>query len=106
MSIWPVEGSGANQLSRHKAELAMAMLGKNRHYHFKDVKRRHINSTAAQCFYGADAEDIIERVLERSAGAIERVAARLPTAFPEKVAEKVFSGLLWSAEQLEKMPKT
>lgn len=100
MSIWPVEGGGANQYSLHKARLAMAMLGKNKHYRFSDVQRRHFNSTAAKCFLRADAEDIIERVLARTIGAIEAVAARLPPGFPERVAGTIFAGIERSAKQL------
>jgi serine/threonine-protein kinase HipA len=100
MSIWPIEGGGANQYSRHKAKLAMALLGKNKHYRFADVHRRHFNSTAAKCFLRADAEKVIESVLERTSGAIEAVAARLPAGFPERIAAKIFAGIERSAKQL------
>lgn len=105
MSIWPVEGNGASQFSHYKAKLAMALLGKNKHYHFKDVQRRHFNSTAAKCFQRTDAEDLIEQVLERTTTAIDNVAKKLPKGFPEKVAESIFQGLRKSAEQLDRMPK-
>ena len=105
MSIWPVEGNGASQFSRYKAKLAMALLGKSKHYYFKDVQRRHFNSTAAKCFQRPDAEDLIEQVLERTPTAIENVAGKLPKGFPEKVAESIFQGLRKSAEQLARMPK-
>lgn len=58
MSIWPIECGGANQYALHKAKLAMALLGKNNHYRFADVQRRHFNSTAARCFLRTDAEDV------------------------------------------------
>jgi serine/threonine-protein kinase HipA len=105
MSIWPVEGSGASQFSLHKAKLAMALLGKSKHYHFKDVQRRHFNSTAAKCFQRPDAEDLIGQVLERTPAAIDNVARKLPSGFPEKVAASIFQGLRWSAEQLDRMPR-
>ncbi|MEV4782500.1 type II toxin-antitoxin system HipA family toxin [Burkholderia sp. LMU1-1-1.1] len=101
MSIWPIEGGGANQYSLHNAKLAMALLGKNKHYRFADVQRRHFNSTAAKCFLRADAEDVIESVLARTSGAIEAVAARLPSGFPARVAETVFAGIKRSAQQLD-----
>ena len=100
MSIWPIEGRGANQYSLHSAKLAMAMLGKNKHYRFSDVRRRHFNTTAAKCFLRADAEDVIERVLARTTGAIEAVAARLPAGFPERIAATIFTGIERSAQQL------
>jgi len=100
MSIWPIEGGGANQYSLHNAKLAMALLGKNKHYRFADVQRRHFNSTATKCFLRADAEEVIESVLARTSGAIEAVAARLPSGFPDPVAETIFAGIKRSAQQL------
>jgi len=105
MSIWPVEGKGASQFSYFKAKLAMALLGKSKHYHFKDVQRRHFNSTAARCFQRPDAEDLIEQVLERTPTAIANVAAKLPAGFPARVAESIFKGLGKAAAQLDQMPK-
>lgn len=105
MSIWPLEGGGAGQYSLHKAKLAMALLGKNKHYHFKDIQRRHFNSTAARCFQRPDAEDVIAQVLERTPAAINNVASKLPSGFPEKVAASIFQGLRRSAEQLDRMPR-
>jgi serine/threonine-protein kinase HipA len=105
MSVWPAEGDGASQFSRHKAKLAMALLGKSKHYHLKDIQRRHFNSTAARHFQRADAEDLIEQVLERTPAAIENVARALPEGFPGKIAESIFRGLRRSAEELDRMPK-
>lgn len=100
MSIWPIEGGGANQYSLYKAKLAMAMSGKNKHYRFSDVQRQHFNGTAAKYFLRADAEEVIERVLARTSGAIEAVAARLPTGFPERIAAPIFAGIERSTKQL------
>lgn len=82
----------------------MALLGKNKHYRFADVQRRHFNSTAARCFLRADAEDVMEQVLARTTGAVEAVAARLPVGFPQQVAETIFAGVERSAKQLASMP--
>lgn len=106
MSIWPIEGGAANQYSLHEAKLAMAVLGKNKHYRFSDEQRRHFNSTAARCFMRDDAEEVIERVLARTNGAIDAVCARLPTGFPEQVAASIFDGIARSARQLGAMSRT
>jgi serine/threonine-protein kinase HipA len=106
MSIWPIEGRGASQYSLHKAKLAMAVWGKNKHYRYPDVQRRHFNNTAARYFLRSDAENIIEGVLERVDGAIDAVAARLPAGFPERVAASIFDGLARSARQLGAMART
>lgn len=100
MSIWPVEGKGASQFSWHKAKLAMALQGKSRHYHFKDIQRRHFNSTAARYFQRDSAEDVIEEVLQGLERAIAAVTARLPAGYPERVATSVFEGLRRTARLL------
>jgi len=105
MSIWPVEGNGPNQFSMFKAKMAMAVLGKNKHYHFKDIQRRHFNHMAARCFNRSDAEAIVESVLARVPHAIEAVDQRLPKGFPELLSQSIFTGLRRAAERLAAMPK-
>ena len=104
MSIWPVEGAGPNQFSHFRAKMAMALLGKNKHYHFKDIQRRHFNSTAARCFRRHDAEDLIQEVLERTPIAIENITNKLPQGFPMRIAESILGGLRGSAALLDRMP--
>ena len=106
MSIWPVTGKGANQFSRYKAKLAMALVGKNKHYHFKDIERRHFNSTAARYFQRNDAEDLIEQILNRVPAAIESMEKKLSSGFPGLVAETIFEGLRRSAVVLGNMSKS
>ncbi|NYH17221.1 type II toxin-antitoxin system HipA family toxin [Paraburkholderia bryophila] len=106
MSIWPVEGSGPNQWSWYKARLAMAMWSRNKHDAFRDVQRRHFNTMALKCSYGADAEPLIQRLIAQTPEVIERVSAELPERFPAKVAERIFKGLKSSAAKLEKMSAT
>ncbi len=106
MSIWPVEGNGPNQFSMFKAKMAMAVMGKNKHYLFKDIQRRHFNNMASKCFDRSDAEDVIQRVLETAPMAIEAMGRRLPEGFPDWIAASVFNGLRVSAGLLERMPKS
>ncbi len=101
MSLWPVEGDGANQFSWYKAKLAMALQGKNRHYHFKDIQRRHFNKTAAMFFQRDSAEDVVEEVLQGLEPAIAAVTARVPAGYPEKVATAIFAGMRRTAELLK-----
>lgn len=104
MSIWPVVGSGPSQWSWHKARLAMAVVGKHRHYHFKDVQRRHFNAMAPHCGHGPDAEALIARVLEATGRVVDEVGARLPAGFSGRVFETVTQGLRRSVERLQRMP--
>jgi serine/threonine-protein kinase HipA len=103
MSIWPVEGNGPNQFSMFKAKMAMAVLGKNKHYHFKDIQRRHFNHMAAKCFSRRDAESVIEAVLHQAPAVIDTVRSRLPAGFPELLAQHIFTGLERSCERLAAM---
>lgn len=103
MSIWPAAGTGPNQFNWHRAKLAMAVSGKNRHYLMKDIQRRHFNAMAAKCFFAPSAEPIIERILERTPAVIDRVAADLPAGFPGHVSDGILSGLRASARQLAGM---
>jgi len=104
MSIWPVEGSGPNQWSWFKARLAMGMWSRSKHDAFRDVQRRHFNTMALKCSYGASAEPLIERLIERTPNVIDQVSADLPERFPARVAERIFKGLRNSAAKLAKMP--
>ena len=104
VSVWPIIGDGANNWSWHKAKLAMAVSGTNRHYHLKDIQRRHFNAMAAKCGYGENAESLIQKLIERVPGAIEEVKAKLPPAFPEQVAGAIFQQLQASATKLQDMP--
>ncbi|MEC5408660.1 type II toxin-antitoxin system HipA family toxin [Paraburkholderia sp. MPAMCS5] len=104
MSIWPVEGNGPNQWSWFKARLAMGMWSRSKHDAFRDVQRRHFNTMALRCSYGASAEPLIERLIEDTPKVIARVAAELPERFPGRVAERIFKGLRNSAAKLARMP--
>ncbi|MEX3857993.1 type II toxin-antitoxin system HipA family toxin [Paraburkholderia sp. BR10923] len=104
MSIWPVEGNGPNQWSWYQARLAMGLWSRSKHDAFRDVQRRHFNAMALKCSYGADAEPLIQRLIEQTPGVIERVSAALPERFPGKVAERIFKGLQNSAARLDTMP--
>lgn len=104
LSAWPIIGKGKNQLAWKNAKLAMAVSGKNRHYHLATVMRRHFNATAARCGWGENAEDIIGELLAKVDGSIEAVAKQLPPGFPEDVATAIFEGMRTQARRLQEQP--
>jgi len=104
LSAWPIIGKGKNQLSWKNAKLAMAVSGKNRHYHLANIMRRHFNATAAKCGVGDNAEDIIGELLAKVDGAIEAVAKQLPQGFPQDVAAAIFEGMQAQAKRLHEQP--
>ena len=104
MSMLPVMGTAPNQFSWHKAKLAMAVAGKNRHYMLKDIQRRHFNAMAPKCGYGRDAEPLIQSLLERAPAAVEEVNAKVPRGFPQQVLDTILEGLKAAANKLAAMP--
>ncbi|VWB13528.1 toxin HipA [Burkholderia lata] len=105
MSIWPVEGDGANQWSWHKAKLAMAVHGKHKHYAMRDITRRHFSAMAEHCLLGDIATPIVERLVAMTPQVIESVGAALPAGFPTRVAERILGGLQFAAQRLDEMPR-
>lgn len=104
LSAWPIIGTGRNQLAWKNARLAMAVSGKNRHYHLASIMRRHFNATAARCGWGDNAEDIVGELLAKVEGAIDTVATQLPQGFPEDVATAIFEGMRAQAGRLQEQP--
>lgn len=103
MSAYPVIGNGPSQWATQDLKLAMALLGKNRHYTMHDIQRRHFNSTAQKVGYGENAEPLLQELIARTPAAVAQVQAELPPGFSQKVADKVLGGLLNAARALEGM---
>jgi serine/threonine-protein kinase HipA len=106
ISAWPVIGHGSGKIEHEKAELAMALHGRNKHYKLREIQRRHFNSTARLIRFGDNAEPLILEILGSTPRVISEVHARVPKGFPESVLESVFNGLQEAAKRLESMPAT
>lgn len=104
LSIWPIMGNGAKQISWHNARLAMSIRGKNKHYLMKDIQRRHFNETAARCGLGETAEPVITEILAATPKVISSIPNEVPAGFPQHVLDTVLKGLADSAKRLEAMP--
>lgn len=102
MSAYPVIGAGPNQWADHDIKMAMALLGKNRHYLARSIMRRHFNSTAKKVGYGEDAESLLQDFVARTPQVVERVRADLPVGFSEQVADKILGGLMDAASPLDR----
>ena len=104
MSASPVLGDGPNQWAAQDLKLAMALLGKNRHFHMHSIQRWHFNSTAKKVGYGESAEPLLHELVGRTPEAVAQVQAELPAGFSQQVADQVLDGLLSAARALEGMP--
>jgi serine/threonine-protein kinase HipA len=103
MSAYPIVGDGPNQWAARDLKLAMALMGKSRHYHVHTIQRRHFNSTARKVGYGENAEPLLREIIERTPTVVDQVTAALPQGFSQEVADKVLGGLLAAARALEAM---
>jgi len=100
ISAYPILGTGRNQLAPQKAKMAMAVLGKNRHYKWKEISPKHWLSTAAAVGVDSTVEEDIADLVARTPTVIESVSSILPKGFPTTVSDKIFAGLSAAADRL------
>lgn len=101
ISTWPVIGKGANLLPAQDVKMAMAWVGKNRHYQVDQILLRHIAETARRCGFTDGLERCIAELKHLATPAITQVRAQLPADFPEHVSKTIFVGLLKSIQALK-----
>lgn len=104
MSAYPVMGDGPNRWSPRELKLAMALVGKSRHYEAEHIQRRHFNSTARRFGYAETAEPLLQELIARTPVVIDQVQRELPAGFSHAVADRVLTGLQSAARALERMP--
>lgn len=92
ISAYPIVGRGPRQLDPKRLRLAMAVLGKNRHYTLDGILPRHWRHTASMLRVPFDADAFVAQLQTQVPAALERVAKRLPQGFPEHVRDSVFDG--------------
>jgi serine/threonine-protein kinase HipA len=96
LSAWPIIGNGPNQISPRRAKLAMALRGKNTHYHLHEIRTRHWEALARQSGVPGAFDQMVALVLQVP-DALDRVAAQLPAGFPEPVYAAIRRGMLAQA---------
>ncbi len=99
MSAYPLIFN--KQLQAKKIKMAMALKGKNNHYHWYAMQRRYFLETAKAANYSTQrAEQIVDDMLEKVAIVIEQVSAKLPSKFPDKISQPIFEGMLLAKKKL------
>lgn len=100
LSAYPLIGK--KQLEVKKIKMAMALKGKNTHYHWYNMQRRYFLETAIAVNYPVvTAEIILDEMLEQVDIVIDNVAARLPKGFPGNISQPVFDGLRLARKKLK-----
>jgi serine/threonine-protein kinase HipA len=100
LSAYPVLGHGAGKLSAQKVRVAVAVSGKNRHYHWHEIQRRHWEETAAKAGLGMDVSGLIDALIDVTPIVVEKLRKVLPPKFPSHVADPILDGLAASATKL------
>ena len=81
-------------LQAQKIKMAMSLKGKNNHYHWDKIQRRHFIDTAKFVNYSAEkADTILDEMLAKIDDVVETVSAQLPKEFPKKISQSIFDGM-------------
>ncbi|MFO0108056.1 MAG: type II toxin-antitoxin system HipA family toxin, partial [Burkholderiales bacterium] len=99
LSAWPIVGTEAQQVPDDKLRMAMALRGKQAHYHVKTIQPRHFLETAKREGY-TDMEGSMQRMAMRVPAALEETARKLPDDFPRELFDKVAGGVLNMSRRL------
>lgn len=99
MSAWPTVASGG--MAEQELTMAMAAVGKNRHYGWSMVQPRHWTSTAAKARYSTrEAEEIVRDCAARAPRVVAEASASLPADFPARVADPILARVASAARRL------
>lgn len=100
MSAYPVMGHRAGRIAPEKLKMAMAAVGKNRHYEWGRISLRHWRDTASACDMQSEIGAIVEELLESLPKAIDAATSGLSRDFPDAVAGPIVEGVRSTAVKL------
>lgn len=100
LSAHPHFSRGRGKLPARKVRMVMAVTGKNRHYEWSGIRRRHWVETAQRCGLSMSADDVIDALVVRTPIVLDQVNRALPTDFPADIADPIFEGLRSAAKRL------
>ena len=100
MSVWPLVAKG--NLSLKKVKMAMAVIGKNRHYKLSEIKARHFWETGKLC--RIPKKEII-KIFNEIVGKSEKLADfakdNLNNDFPKDISEPILQNIMQKAKELK-----
>lgn len=100
LSAYPILGKGVGKLPIQKATMAMAIWGKNRHYHWNRIFRQHWIKTAQDCGVST-VKALISEICATAEKAVKSIEESLPGDFPEQVSRPVLEGFVKACRALE-----
>lgn len=103
LSAYPLLGHGRGKYAPEKIKMAMAVLGKNRHYRWSEIRTRHWLETASRCGF-TGMESVLEEIIDLTPQVIRKTQDGLPPDFPPEIAEPILKGLGESVDRLKTDP--
>lgn len=101
MSAYPYFGQG--NIQKQKIKMAMGVYGKNKHYKWQGILKRHWFSMAEKVKFPEDEMTrLIEELVESVPIAIEQTVNELSKDFPSLVSETIAEGILACLQKLSK----
>ncbi len=101
MSAWPIVAR--KELHQKQMKMAMSVDGKNKHYFWGEIIRRHWSSMSRKArFPEEEFDSIIQELADPMEDVIARVVASLPAGFPAAVVEPVVDGMRAAKARLGK----
>ena len=92
MSAWPFVAR--KELHQKQMKMAMSVDGKNKHYFWGEIIRRHWSGMSRKArFPEEEFDSIIQELADPMEDVIARVVASLPAGFPAAVVEPVVNGM-------------
>lgn len=92
MSAWPIVAR--KELHQKQLKMAMSVDGKNKHYYWGEILKRHWSSMSRKIrFPEGEMDSIVRELTDSMEDVISRVASSLPADFPSAVAEPIFDGM-------------
>ena len=101
MSAYPLFGKTSSSLNPKKLKLAMAVYGKNIHYTWNSIARRHWIETGLKVgLTQQKVEDILQETISQIPFVIEATYKSIPPAFPISIVDAICRGMEHTAKKL------
>jgi serine/threonine-protein kinase HipA len=82
------------QLQVKKIKMAMAFVGRNRHYHWHNIQPRHFLSTAKRAgFNEKTARALVVEMMDSVDEVIRCVEGQIPAGFPDQIVNSILDGV-------------
>jgi len=94
------------QIDYNEMKMAMALHGKNVHYHWNKIMPRHwFDESKKVDFPKSDMQEIIDKTLSNLDNVIERVSSKLTSDFPNEISDSIFEDMRKAKDKFTRLNK-